>query len=491
MGLDHSEAQHIFHRSVMLTYSAGDDWEDLATREGLNGYVRERSVGEGSRELVLTEPAWNLIESTDGFSGRPHSASAELLTRWGYPELAGRLSVLIEHWTRQQLWRVNLANEMVLHNEVHSQVVDRHVASLAEAVGLRPGEFEAEDLYHLALAAWLHDWGHAAGGTHSVGPVRPRDVRKFHGLLTRRRLQSSLHFDHHGLSQRERAWVGLLSAHHQGWTSCDAKDVASAETLDDCVKFGLVCESFDRDFWALDFENRSRDGEPIPFETAQLMLSILRVADGADLGQHRVPHRSSISGMLLDQWSILFNSVVDQFSLNPTVRQHFVDVFSADVSEALRLGPEGSVQLERIKQREARAKKDLANEIGEAWGPGMRNEWHRAFKEAIEHLAHLQNQETFFASHDSIAGVHLVPKMIADGAIVTPYVRIDGSAGEAMVNDALQAVQKDVRKELGLSVDGLRVENVRAHDALFESLAGVGVRIADAQQLTQPDSLAR
>jgi|GEM_PF-6399723 len=472
--VDYSALQHRFHRAVTLVHS---DREKLETRrlqvaeEGLSGLVLESSAG-----LRLSDTAWELIDDAEVMPGRPFSACAELLRQWDRADLASRLAQLIEHWTRQQLWRTNLANEMVLHNEVHSQAVDRHIASIAEAIGWRD-EFTAEELYLLALTAWLHDWGHAAGGSAKPGPVQPQQVRKLHGLLTQRRLGSILHRDQHRLPPKERAWVGLLSAHHQSSTSC-GHEIPAEHLVSTAERFGLEAKSFRAELAELDEEVRMRDAEPSVELSAELMLAVIRLADGADIGRHRAPHDFTKKAMLLDQWSMLFSTVHDalpDLETKERLRGLFPSRYVESVIGKNHSAEPAIVRVDGLRDDAAAA---LAN----------------AVSTCADYLEHLGKQQTFFDTHHRVLSVHLVPtKDPIDGTMVklVPYVRVAPDMAEA----ALARVEHDTKKELGLfmqdpddptpETDTEKAARVVRDTVLRRALLGVGVRLAEPRILVR------
>lgn len=246
------------------------------------------------------------------------SACADLLERRGFPEDAQRLRGATQYWIQQRLWDANFVPEMVLHNEAHSAAVDRNVASLCEPLlDIKKGRpIDELDLLVLALAAWLHDWGHAsATADGSAIATNPIDVRNFHGIFTAARLAGGATEDErHEIDERFAGkglcgdvykkgedWlakdVALLCAHHQGWTSCGNQPprVKSIEDPDSLKikkknKPGFEVLSFDEDHAQ---KVDGRDLSPLKLQAdldrAHLRLAILRVADAADVGVHRVP----------------------------------------------------------------------------------------------------------------------------------------------------------------------------------------------------------
>jgi len=439
--VSHSGLHHRFNRAVTLSLTdtmTHDEKVMVIDQESLGGYLEESSTTPG--ELVVTQSAWRLVEAYDVYDGAPFSACVSLLYRRGAFGFASRLAWLIEHWHRNRIWRTNLAPEMVLHDEVHSQAVDRHVASIVEPM-LAARTFTAEEVYHLALAAWLHDWGHASGGTVGLAPVAPKDVRDLHGILTARRVKVEELQNHHELDEVEAKWVAVLSAHHQGWTSSDDEMPATSRGAE---LFGL---------WALpfksDFENAfATRGVALAqaFERAQAMLAVLRVADGADVGKHRVPHRLGLMGSNVDEWSSSFNIWYSTMraldSKNLPLSEAFVTLFdSRTVTSILNPATSPDEILRVVKDFPLKKAACLANLEPSPFAPI----WSDTVDGALAYLLQLRKQEDYFASHDLIASVHLVPRKLEGGIEIVPYIR---PAAGAAPEKALMIVDKDVQKEL-------------------------------------------
>jgi hypothetical protein len=124
----------------------------------------------------------------------------------------------------------------------------------------------------------------------------PFEVRLLHGELTRRLLLTRPL--EHGLTDAEARRVGLLCAHHQGRTCCGRgvpgrtpprlgpNDLAE---LADELGVSLVSLGDDarNNGWFEGVEAADRPGRLVVLE---LLVGVLRVADGADVGAHRVPH---------------------------------------------------------------------------------------------------------------------------------------------------------------------------------------------------------
>lgn len=248
--------------------------------------------GEGMRESALLP----LLEAT---AARPDAASypavAELLESRGEDGAAAELRRLVNHWLDQRLWSLNLVPELVVHDDRHVARVDRLVRHLAQAVPSVNGpttdgmSLSPRDLMLLSCAAWLHDWGHVGVPLNGQFADHPADVRHLHGLLSQALLAPE-YSAMHGLRDATTArCVGVLCAHHQGWTSF-GKDKPNKK-VSIAAEFGTV----DVHPPTLAAEAEDVGGSLAQF---QLLVALLRVADAADVGQHRVPDISARDGFL-------------------------------------------------------------------------------------------------------------------------------------------------------------------------------------------------
>lgn len=243
-----------------------------------------------------------------------HSATADLLERKGDLDRAERLRDLIRRWLRNRLWAVNFVPEMVQHDQDHGVAVDRNVAYLCEDL-VRPfGEahddthLDTRELFQLGVSAWLHDWGHASAVMNNLIETDPVIVRELHGYLTALKLEGEA--SAHGLvrdggpfrakDEDDLAVVTLLCSHHQGKSSCDDSESTSLVTLAATLQwsagyrpgqsFAAHCQDL------LDPEKLNQGAFLRRYGRLQLQLSLLRVADAADIGAHRVSDFANQSG---------------------------------------------------------------------------------------------------------------------------------------------------------------------------------------------------
>jgi len=235
--------------------------------------------GPGDHAAGLPSLGRLLRASVDSLEDYPlHSSIASLLRSRGSDAEACRLEANIRHWIGQRLWSQNRIAELVVHDERHSEHVDRHIMELCCRPPIRE-QVSPRDLYLLGCAAWLHDWGHVSVPLSGWLPDHPLDVRDFHGLLTQRLLAAE-YADMHNLDADAAAQVGVLAAHHQGWTSFGDDPPAKRHPA-----FRVSGPAFETPpTLRADAERNSMD-----LEKTRLLVALLRVADAADIGSHRIP----------------------------------------------------------------------------------------------------------------------------------------------------------------------------------------------------------
>lgn len=252
-----------------LARQAGVD--DLVIAEEGGGRRPSRIAARYARWAAETPPL------------RHYPAGAELLERLGQSQLAGQLRTLVGRWVRQRLWAANLVPELVVHDERHVERVDHLLATLIAPLAA-DHSLTSREVFLLSCAAWLHDWGHVGGllGSPRRFVDHPIDVRSLHGLLTAARL-----WDYpgvHGLEDRQAAGVGVLAAHHQGWTSCGGEDPTPGDVHKEALaRFTVAASSLQEDATTAGLDP----------DRAPLLVGLLRVADAADVGRHRVPQYAS------------------------------------------------------------------------------------------------------------------------------------------------------------------------------------------------------
>lgn len=315
------------HFAVSRTPS--DDNEYLLREMGFAGLV---GVSPDGKQYAPT-PALLDLFTDRRFVGvkETESACADLLDRLGDHRRARKLRELVQMWVRNRLWSVNQVPEMVAHNEDHAVAVDRNVSFLCEFITdryaepseddkevpgrqfmqeatLRKGEdgrwLSTRDVYLLAVAAWLHDWGHASLALDDDGYVTdPVTVRNYHGYMSFRLIKDDERSSAHGLGpspdmkprdryveRADRAEVALLCAHHQGNSSCGTKGADQPRTSLKELTAQKAHTSFaDRVQMELGEIHDGKQLVKASLERLGVLLALLRVADAADMGAHRTP----------------------------------------------------------------------------------------------------------------------------------------------------------------------------------------------------------
>jgi hypothetical protein len=413
-------------------------------------------VSEATGTRRATRLLFALLADDAVMLARDHkSACADLLERAGYPEEAEELRRLVSHWVRQrnQIWYPNYVPEMVLHDDAHSVAVDRNVASLCEPL-LDAGRVDLEDVFTLALAAWLHDWGHASARYRQVLATDPVDVRSFHGALSATRLRQS-GSRVHGVGDRlanridiDRlaGRVALISEHHQGWTSCNAdkspkeKEPEQPERLrvkpsNDPADGGLdgpLIRAFDLDFFALEKGRREPPDDKDQrdrLERAHRQLALLRLADALDVGIHRAPDYETRSvgerALLETYWDRLEErfelvkgrSRLPLFDVDPVavLKQAFIDVAGA---RNQILDPSGKTIALALEERlpgfengRPTARSDLS-----VTRERLARDLQKEMSRAVKYVEHVLKQEFYYDEQISLRALLPVPVRSPQGS---------------------------------------------------------------------------
>jgi hypothetical protein len=153
----------------------------------------------------------------------------------------------------------------------------------------------------LSMAAWLHDWGHEGGAVSAdllntdvdVLVEHPLDVRDMHGIVTQELLRPE-YSGRHGLHDGAVAeTVGVLCGHHQGWTSFGRAPATTSGLTSRLRATGVRPRTLAEDLQLVhDRARRASTGATaylLSEPEGELLVALLRVADGADVGVHRVP----------------------------------------------------------------------------------------------------------------------------------------------------------------------------------------------------------
>ena len=352
----------------------------------------------------------------------------------GLHRSAQLLDDCVKRWIERRLWSINLAPELVAHDERHVAAVEANIASLIEPFWLgrnnRNCSFSPDELIWLSIAAWLHDWGHVGGpimpyrlGEHPVFVSHTVDVRNLHGLISQC-LMSPQWKGMHGLEQHIAAPAAILCAHHQSWSSFDD---AVPETPEPMKRLQLGAPPSLRANW-----NRlPEDIRPsLTFERLQFLVALLRVADGADMGCHRVadrgPARGSFLGRCLYREALRTMELAESSKASHLAREKVVKTARDLVIVALSAGQSG-------------LESDLSKFEVDTQGEEL-------LVQLNDYKNFLIKQFEFYDKHAAVRTVHF--EYTSSGrfnVVVCPSDAKDGTM------DALQTVAKDVRSELDQS----------------------------------------
>lgn len=212
---------------------------------------------------------------------------------------ADKLDWLVSHWLRQRLWSLNRAPELIAHDERHVAAVESLIAALVEPFWTEAAwpHFLPIELEWLSVAAWLHDWGHVGGAVApwEIGGVdgivgSSRDVRVLHGLISQHLLGQQW-FGMHGVDEATAGPAGVLCGHHQSWTSFGTERPQKRKDRDTKPDPVALLDELGLQPVTLEEDVARLEGLPpfVDLSRFRLLVALVRVADGADVGRHRVP----------------------------------------------------------------------------------------------------------------------------------------------------------------------------------------------------------
>lgn len=432
-------------RSVMNDFEAGllGDGHDGVTRALELAETRDaiqfaipRVTGGGLHSVAQNRFGMRLFRSHVGTGRSYYSATQRLLQSQPDEEarrLGVRLTQLLEHWARADLFGANQVSELVTHTDSHCEAVDRNVAAFAGPL-LADGTLTARDAFHLAVAAWLHDWGHsgAAWSRRAVlAAIRdPGDLRAAHGLLSAERIRQLPRQT--SLKPEEAQVPAIIAAHHQGWSTIELD-----EHPGDRLPEGLV--GLDDELLVLTREIgearkqglADQDESRIP-----LLIAIFRVCDAADVGVHRAFYEEVLNDRVRDEIALYAHATLRPLAPPGQLRDFRWDGYL----NALNTGVEESLE------------KGLPPDefTGPDWVPVSGEPAEAAARAIVERARFCLKQPGYFRHHSVVLGVHLGVSKNSDGLwVVRPYVtpRDPKQAGAATFG-----VAQDVCRELGDNV---------------------------------------
>lgn len=498
------------------------DPELLLAEAGFETLVKQRpidgAVGAFPLRFEATALLHALLADPQLARASDHSsACADLMERRGRVQEAKQFRKLTQRWVEQRLWDSNFVPEMVLHNDAHAAAVDRNIASICEPL-LENGYLDDLDLIVLAVAAWLHDWGHASARDEQRFCTNPVDVRNYHGVFTAARLMSDDEAERHGLADLAQTgicadvyWddvtglakdVALLSAHHQGWTDCDngvpnlaGKLPEDSDNLKLATKpgeIGFIIRSFADDY---KFYTKDRPGilvarrrspnsssgagsrkrehagtselQKLAWERARLRLAILRVADAADLGVHRVPdydtqqasrdgiaaaylaRQARLTKLALSGWR---KGVSDVYGDQMTYVKARVSKVWGAVDQAVR---DGHLLAEGEIKELFRAQAGNADLLDGGLVPKPERRRQLEFlldiaRESYRYCRHLIIQRAYYDLHDSVrVSIPVLERISKADFQFVVYVVANGASAKADPARAVWLARRDVAREWG------------------------------------------
>jgi hypothetical protein len=382
--------------------------------------------------------------------------------RWltGAEEGAQEMQGLIQLWMEQRLWAENKVRELVVHDERHTRRVDLLATQLAFPLLVRsPPSLAVREAMALSCAAWLHDWGHEGGeisaaliGRSPFVAVTADEVRRLHGVLTRELLRDEWRA-RHGVRPDLASVTGILCAHHQRWTSfgddqpptvlsSDGRNVkVTPPSLVDDVRahnaaFGRQAQpASELGLWNVDYER------------VRLMVALLRVADGCDVGVHRVPDAGKAKHAYLAR-AIQIRCRTARAdlrgSLNGEALEDALDVVSrvAEMARSVAAAPLGHA--DEVEPGEGLVDRMLGALMV---GPDV-----RALRELTAYVRFASEHAKYYGFHRRVANVwfDVVPR--APGAMgydvtvqVWPRDGVEAREGDI---DAVAGVHQDLVREL-------------------------------------------
>lgn len=402
-----------------------------------------------------------------------------------------RLRENIAWWMDQRLWSENRVRELVVHDERHTQRVDLLAAQLVTPIIFqRNPRLTAADAEALSMAAWLHDWGHEGGevsGEFSgcnipLATAEPQVIRDLHGIVTRELLRDEW-FGRHRLPPELASLVGILCAHHQGWTSFGGDRPTKQLTTTPPVvvqppSLRADVQGHNKRFARARQRDRSEFAS-VRFKTAQLLLALLRIADGADMGVHRVqdagPSKAAYLARAVQLQCRLTRTLISEADADPALREQALWAVArvSTLAEGVKAHPFGEADDEDPAVGIAgRMKGALAKLHGLA-----------PIRRLHSYVSLASEQAEYYADHRSVANVWFETRLGRRGFDVTIWVSASEHARDESA--AVKVVEADIVKELRrgdgqvgvadtLRSAGLNFMAVRSTDDPCVTLTSVG-----------------
>ena len=413
-------------------------------------------------------------------------------------QLGDQLTKWVRGWHVQRLWSINLAPELVAHDELHAGSVERLLGHLIYAGYRANGKdyqhaFSPTELVVLSVAAWLHDWGHIGGPIpkpriDETGRFdkayrekffnHPVFVRELHGLISQELL--SRHWTGmHGINDSKIYWpASILCGHHQSWTSfSNHREVAfkdrdgmieraayrselSAQLYEGSREYSAPSLHSDVEWMKEGLSTElGKIGTQMNrncFARMQFFLALLRVADAADIGLHRVPDRGD------QRWSFLGRCLYREALIvhESLVRKRFQRESSPHEADEADL----DYEISRVDRIVAGARSLGSGTDEQAWLEVVRSFDKTEGLAEVDHLRKysqfLRDQGVYYNKHSRVEwqGVEFKVRPYDTGPVLAAFVNPSKSRQDPDGQKAVTTVYNDMRREL-LTVQDVLVRN--------------------------------
>lgn len=285
-----------------------------ATEQLIDGWGADARLTDFFREALYHVDAYRTLPELER-RARRHEPLPDAAT----PEVRRRLATRTHLWSRSDVWSGDRLPHMVHHGRRHGANVERLATSLLVSVpgaDGRAGSFSSLAYEALAAASWLHDLGQLGAWFGGRYVHDYQHVRNVHGMLSRELLwvhRDELFKPHDAENDDRRGQLvvlaGELAAHHQRTSWLVEPPRTAEEILAGCVDLAkvykrpagpcrhgcVICEHAERLLRTpLVGRVRQRLGalpSGLDVDDLAMLAAVLRVADAADFGRHRVADR--------------------------------------------------------------------------------------------------------------------------------------------------------------------------------------------------------
>jgi len=290
--------------------------------------------------------------------------------------------------------------------------------------------------------------------------------------------------------------VGLLCAHHQSWSSFgeeepdatkireikealvqtySASHLSSSKLVDEIS--GIIDKTFKYDFdqvaqktALVDYFGEQETDRSEKYNRMRLLLALLRVADGADVGRHRVPE--DYGGKHTFLWRRMERRLLLAIqSVSPKTREKVNEVYKElqkgiDVRNSVKTGSAGWKKLKELSNNGSTDKRCIAA--------------------LVDYAELLEEQIAYFNKHKMVWRVRFEESenykdkdpIVVDAIVEMPPDWFDVKDAVHKVTRAVETVAEDIRTELKRPIGGQEtVRTVLYGGGLMFSQARPAVRV--------------